>query len=51
MSKKKIIGGALVLAGVAVMVFGDTVPSALASILTSFGAVLLVAAGMVVAFA
>jgi hypothetical protein len=50
MGKKKIIGGGLMLSGVGLMVFGDTVPSALASMLTNLGAVLLVAAGMVVAF-
>lgn len=51
MKKRKIIGGVLIASGVALMLFGDTVPSALASLLTNFGAVLLVAAGMAVAFA
>lgn len=51
MKKRKIIGGGLIVCGLALLVFGDTVPNALASILTTLGSLLLVAAGMAVAFA
>ena len=49
-SKRKKTGIGLILLGIAVLVFGGTATSALASLMTNMGAVFAIAAGMVVMY-